>query len=154
MPVRRPIASRPGFQPRRSITSKKDKAGGGGFRFGRSQIRAQDQQCHHRHEQERDQDQSDFDVARVWVHGCLTPLLRSTLKAVRSVRRYRYQGGCRLPRGWIGGGAIILPGVSIGDDALIGAGSMVMKKRAVRLQLQFKLTADGVRRAHNYPAFD
>ena len=26
---------------------------------------------------------------------------------------------------WIGGGAIILPGVSIGDDALIGAGSVV-----------------------------
>jgi maltose O-acetyltransferase len=28
---------------------------------------------------------------------------------------------------WIGGGAIILPGVSIGDDALIGAGSMVTR---------------------------
>jgi maltose O-acetyltransferase len=26
---------------------------------------------------------------------------------------------------WIGAGAIILPGVSIGDDALIGAGSVV-----------------------------
>ncbi len=26
---------------------------------------------------------------------------------------------------WIGGGAIILPGLSIGDDALIGAGSVV-----------------------------
>lgn len=28
-------------------------------------------------------------------------------------------------RVWIGGGAIILPGVSIGDDAIIGAGSVV-----------------------------
>ena len=28
---------------------------------------------------------------------------------------------------WIGGGAIILPGVSIGDDALIGAGSVVTR---------------------------
>lgn len=28
---------------------------------------------------------------------------------------------------WIGGGAIILPGVSIGDDALIGAGSVVSR---------------------------
>lgn len=28
---------------------------------------------------------------------------------------------------WIGGGAIILPGVSIGDDALIGAGSIVTR---------------------------
>lgn len=28
---------------------------------------------------------------------------------------------------WIGGGAIILPGVTIGDDALIGAGSVVTR---------------------------
>jgi maltose O-acetyltransferase len=28
---------------------------------------------------------------------------------------------------WIGGGAIILPGVSIGDDAVIGAGAVVTK---------------------------
>jgi maltose O-acetyltransferase len=28
---------------------------------------------------------------------------------------------------WIGGGAIILPGVSVGDDALIGAGSVVTR---------------------------
>lgn len=28
---------------------------------------------------------------------------------------------------WIGGGAIILPGVSIGDDAVIGAGSIVTR---------------------------
>jgi maltose O-acetyltransferase len=28
---------------------------------------------------------------------------------------------------WIGGGAIILPGVAIGDDAIIGAGSVVTK---------------------------
>lgn len=28
---------------------------------------------------------------------------------------------------WIGGGAIILPGVSIGDDALVGAGSVVTR---------------------------
>ena len=29
---------------------------------------------------------------------------------------------------WIGGGAIILPGVSVGDDALIGAGSVVTRE--------------------------
>jgi maltose O-acetyltransferase len=29
---------------------------------------------------------------------------------------------------WIGGGAIILPGVSIGDDAVIGAGSVVTRR--------------------------
>src|SRR3984893_18081990 len=28
---------------------------------------------------------------------------------------------------WIGGGAIVLPGVTIGDDALIGAGSVVTR---------------------------
>jgi maltose O-acetyltransferase len=28
---------------------------------------------------------------------------------------------------WIGGGAIVLPGVSIGDDAVIGAGSVVTR---------------------------
>jgi maltose O-acetyltransferase len=28
---------------------------------------------------------------------------------------------------WIGGGAIILPGVRIGDDAVIGAGSVVTR---------------------------
>jgi maltose O-acetyltransferase len=28
---------------------------------------------------------------------------------------------------WIGGGAIIVPGVSIGDDAIIGAGSVVTR---------------------------
>jgi maltose O-acetyltransferase len=28
---------------------------------------------------------------------------------------------------WIGGGAIILPGVTIGDDAVVGAGSVVTK---------------------------
>jgi maltose O-acetyltransferase len=28
---------------------------------------------------------------------------------------------------WIGGGAIILPGISVGDDAVIGAGSVVTK---------------------------
>ena len=31
---------------------------------------------------------------------------------------------------WIGGGAIILPGVAIGDDAVIGAGSVVTKSVA------------------------
>ncbi|GAB5375971.1 MAG: sugar O-acetyltransferase [Acuticoccus sp.] len=31
---------------------------------------------------------------------------------------------------WVGGGAIILPGVSIGDDAIIGAGSVVTRNVA------------------------
>ncbi len=28
---------------------------------------------------------------------------------------------------WIGGGAIILPGVNIGDNAIVGAGSVVVE---------------------------
>jgi len=32
--------------------------------------------------------------------------------------------GCNV---WIGGGAMILPGVSVGDDAIIGAGSVVTR---------------------------
>jgi maltose O-acetyltransferase len=28
---------------------------------------------------------------------------------------------------WIGGGAIILPGVTIGDEAVVGAGSVVTR---------------------------
>lgn len=32
---------------------------------------------------------------------------------------------------WIGGGAIILPGVTVGDDAVIGAGSVVTRDVAV-----------------------
>lgn len=28
---------------------------------------------------------------------------------------------------WIGGGAIVLPGVTVGDDALVGAGSVVTR---------------------------
>ena len=31
------------------------------------------------------------------------------------------------PNAWIGGGAIILPGVTIGDDAVVGAGSVVTR---------------------------
>lgn len=32
--------------------------------------------------------------------------------------------GCNV---WIGGGALVLPGVTIGDDAVVGAGSVVTK---------------------------
>jgi len=28
---------------------------------------------------------------------------------------------------WIGGGAILLPGITVGDDAVIGAGSVVTR---------------------------
>jgi maltose O-acetyltransferase len=45
-----------------------------------------------------------------------------------SLRRQGYESGRPVRIGsnvWLGGGAIILPGVTIGDDAIVGAGSVV-----------------------------
>ena len=36
---------------------------------------------------------------------------------------------------WIGGGAIILPGVTIGDDAIVGAGSIVTRDVAAGVRV-------------------
>jgi len=47
-----------------------------------------------------------------------------------AVRRSGLEGGLPIRIGhnaWIGGGAIVLPGVTIGDDAVIGAGSVVTR---------------------------
>jgi maltose O-acetyltransferase len=46
------------------------------------------------------------------------------------LRRQGYESGVAVRIGsnvWLGGGAIILPGVGIGDDAIIGAGSVVTR---------------------------
>lgn len=45
-------------------------------------------------------------------------------------RREGWEAGVPITIGdnvWIGGGAIVLPGVTIGDDAVVGAGSVVTK---------------------------
>ncbi len=47
-----------------------------------------------------------------------------------ALRRAGLESGIPIRIGenvWIGGGAIVLPGVSIGDDAVIGAGSVVTR---------------------------
>lgn len=47
-----------------------------------------------------------------------------------ALRRQGYESGVPVRIGrnvWIGAGAIILPGVSVGDDAIIGAGSVVTR---------------------------
>jgi maltose O-acetyltransferase len=47
-----------------------------------------------------------------------------------AVRRSGLERGLPVTIGsnvWIGGGAIILPGVTIGDDAIVGAGSVVTR---------------------------
>jgi maltose O-acetyltransferase len=46
------------------------------------------------------------------------------------LRRQGYESGIPVRIGdnvWLGGGAIILPGVRIGDDAIVGAGSVVTR---------------------------
>ncbi|QNB01426.1 hypothetical protein G4G31_14525 [Massilia sp. Se16.2.3] len=46
------------------------------------------------------------------------------------VRRSGLERGVPVTIGrnvWIGGGAIVLPGVTIGDDAIVGAGSVVTR---------------------------
>lgn len=43
-------------------------------------------------------------------------------------RQYQYNLPVRIGRNcWIGAGAVLLPGVSVGDDTVIGAGSVVTK---------------------------
>jgi maltose O-acetyltransferase len=47
-----------------------------------------------------------------------------------AVRRQHLESGRSITIGrnvWIGGGAILLPGITIGDDAIIGAGSVVTR---------------------------
>ena len=43
-------------------------------------------------------------------------------------KQYQYNMPVRIGRNcWIGAGAIILPGVTIGDDTVVGAGSVVTR---------------------------
>lgn len=47
-----------------------------------------------------------------------------------ALRRQGYENGRAIRIGdnvWIGGGALVLPGVSIGEDAIVGAGSVVTR---------------------------
>lgn len=47
-----------------------------------------------------------------------------------ALRRQGFENGRPLRIGrnvWIGGGAILLPGITVGDDAIIGAGSVVTR---------------------------
>ena len=45
---------------------------------------------------------------------------------------YQYNAPVHIGRNcWIGAGAVIVPGVSIGDETVIGAGSVVTKRYSV-----------------------
>nr|QVT76751.1 sugar O-acetyltransferase [Streptomyces sp.] len=57
-------------------------------------------------------------------------LLTATHPLEPGLRRQGYEFGEEIVVGgnvWIGGGAIVCPGVTIGDDAVVGAGSVVTK---------------------------
>jgi maltose O-acetyltransferase len=57
-------------------------------------------------------------------------LLTATHPLDADLRREKLEGSQPIVIGrnvWIGGGAIVLPGVTIGDDVVVGAGSVVTK---------------------------
>ena len=69
---------------------------------------------------------------KIDVSGCVveapTQTIRGEQFAARvPVRRFPTHEAGGLAWVWIGGGAIVLPGVSIGDDAIVGAGSVVTR---------------------------
>jgi maltose O-acetyltransferase len=62
--------------------------------------------------------------------GPAVQLLASDHPRDADLRRQKVRFGRPIRIGanvWIGGGAIILPGVTIGDDAIVGAGSVVTR---------------------------
>jgi maltose O-acetyltransferase len=62
--------------------------------------------------------------------GPAVQILASDHPRDASLRRQKIRFGRPVTIGanvWIGGGAIILPGVTIGDDAIVGAGSIVTR---------------------------
>jgi len=51
----------------------------------------------------------------------------------RTKERFKHRGGVHLHRGArVGGGAVLLPGIDIGEDAVVGAGSVVTKNVPAR----------------------
>jgi maltose O-acetyltransferase len=62
--------------------------------------------------------------------GSMVQVLTADHPRDPTLRKQGYERGVPVRIGqnvWIGSGAIILPGVSIGDDAIVGAGSVVTR---------------------------
>ena len=62
--------------------------------------------------------------------GPMVQLYTATHPLEPAARRSGIEGTRRISIGhnvWLGGGAIVLPGVTIGDDAVVGAGSVVTR---------------------------
>lgn len=76
-----------------------------------------------------------LDVARITIGedvqiGPNVQLLTPTHPTEPDLRRNKYEAAKPIVIGnnvWLGGGAIVLPGVTIGDNSIIGAGSVVTK---------------------------
>ncbi|HET8728108.1 MAG TPA: sugar O-acetyltransferase [Alphaproteobacteria bacterium] len=63
--------------------------------------------------------------------GCFVQILTADHPRDPALRRQGYESGIPVRIGrnvWIGSGAIILPGIIIGDDAIVGAGSVVTRE--------------------------
>lgn len=76
-----------------------------------------------------------LDVARIMIGddvqiGPNVQLLTPTHPADAKLRRAKWEAAEPITVGdnaWIGGGAIILPGVTVGENAIVGAGAVVTK---------------------------
>ncbi len=76
-----------------------------------------------------------LDVARIVIGddvqiGPNVQLLTPTHPADAELRRAKWEAAKPITIGdnvWLGGGAIVLPGVTVGENAIVGAGSVVTK---------------------------
>jgi maltose O-acetyltransferase len=76
-----------------------------------------------------------LDVAAITVGddvqiGPNVQLLTATHPVDAALRRAKWESGAPITIGanvWLGGGAIVLPGVGIGDDTVVGAGAVVTR---------------------------
>jgi maltose O-acetyltransferase len=63
-------------------------------------------------------------------------LLTATHPVDADLRRAKWESGAPITIGdnvWLGGGAIVLPGVGIGDDTVVGAGAVVTRDLPARV---------------------
>ena len=75
-------------------------------------------------------DVAAIDIGDLTQVGPLVQILTADHPRDPELRRQGFESGVPVRIGrnvWIGGGAILLPGVNIGDDAIIGAGSVVTR---------------------------
>ena len=63
----------------------------------------------------------------IWAYYAVLDYLRPILPALRE-KGYQYNASVHIGKNcWLGAGVIIVPGITIGDNVVIGAGSVVTK---------------------------